>query len=57
VASLVELGRLEEAREAASSLMAMCPMFRIARRRRAGFRDAPRFEAYLAALSRAGLPD
>ena len=57
VASLVELGRLEEAREAAGRLMAAFPTFRIARRRRAGFRDAARFEAYLAALRRAGLPD
>ena len=57
VASLVELGRLEEAREAASRLMASCPTFRIAQRRRSGFRDAARFEAYLAALRRAGLPD
>jgi adenylate cyclase len=57
VASLVELGRLEEAREAASRLMATFPTFRIARRRRAGFRDTARFEAYLAALRRAGLPD
>ena len=57
VASLVELGRLEEAREAAGRLMASCPTFRIARRRRAGFRDTARFEAYLAALRRAGLPD
>jgi TolB-like protein len=57
VASLVELGRPEAAREAAGRLMAACPSFRIARRRRAGFRDAARFEAYLAALRRAGLPD
>jgi adenylate cyclase len=57
VACLVELGRLEEARHAAGRLMAMFPTFRIARRRRAGFRDAARFEAYLAALRRAGLPD
>ena len=57
VASLVELGRLEEARQAAARLMASCPLFRIARRRRAGFRDTARFEAYLAALRRAGLPD
>jgi tetratricopeptide (TPR) repeat protein len=57
VASLVELGRLEEAREAAGHLMAKCPTFGIARRRRAGYRDVARFEAYLAALRRAGLPD
>jgi adenylate cyclase len=57
VASLVELGRLEEAREAAGRLTAAFPTFRISRRRRAGFRDAARFEAYLAALRRAGLPD
>ena len=57
VACLVELGRLEEARHAAGRLMATFPTFRIARRRRAGFRDAARFEAYLAALRRAGLPD
>ena len=57
VAGLVELGRLEEAREAAGQLMARCPTFRISRRRRAGYRDAARFEAYLAALRRAGLPD
>ena len=57
VASLVELGRLEEAREAAGRLMAAFPTFRIARRRRAGFRDTARFEAYLAALRQAGLPD
>lgn len=57
VASLVELGRPEEARQAAGRLMAAFPTFRVARRRRAGFRDAARFEAYLAALRRAGLPD
>jgi adenylate cyclase len=57
VASLVELGRLEEARAAAGRLMAAFPTFRIARRRRAGFRDTARFEAYLAALREAGLPD
>jgi adenylate cyclase len=57
VASLVELGRLEEARQAAGRLMAAFPMFRIARRRRVGFRDTARFEAYLTALGRAGLPD
>src|SRR4051794_12465528 len=57
VASLVELGRLEEAREAAGRLTAAFPTFRISRRRRAGFRDAARFEAYRAALRRAGLPD
>jgi adenylate cyclase len=56
VASLVELGRLEEARAAAGQLMAAFPTFRIAQRRRAGFRDTARFEAYLAALRRAGLP-
>ena len=44
-------------REAAGRLMAAFPTFRIARRRRAGFRDTARFEAYLAALRRAGLPD
>jgi hypothetical protein len=54
---LVELGRLDEAREAAGHLMAACPSFRIARRRRAGYRDTARSEAYLAALRRAGLPD
>ena len=57
VASLVELGRLEEAREAARRLVARFPTFRIAQRRRAGFRDTGRFEAWLAALRRAGLPD
>jgi TolB-like protein len=57
VASLVELGRLEEAREAARRLTAIFPTFRIARRRRAGFRDKARFEVYLTALRRAGLPD
>jgi adenylate cyclase len=57
VASLVELGRLEEARAAAGQLMAAFPTFRIAQRRRAGFRDTARFEAYLAALRRAGLPN
>ena len=57
VASLVELGRLEEARAAAGQLMAAFPTFRIAQRRRAGVRDTARFEAYLAALRRAGLPD
>jgi adenylate cyclase len=57
VASLVELGRLEEAHVAAGQLMAAFPMFRIVQRRRAGFRDIARFEAYLAALRRAGLPD
>jgi adenylate cyclase len=57
VASLVELGRLEEARLAAGRLMVAFPTFKIARRRRAGFRDKVRFEAYLEALRRAGLPD
>jgi adenylate cyclase len=57
VASLVELGRLEEAREAAGRLMAAFPTFRVARLRRAGFRDTTRFEAYLTVLGRAGLPD
>jgi adenylate cyclase len=57
VASLVELGKLDEAREAASRLMAAFPTFRIAQRRRAGFRDTARFEAWLVALRRAGLPD
>jgi adenylate cyclase len=57
VASLVEAGQLEEAREAARRMMATFPTFRIAQRRRMGFRDAARFEAYLAALRRAGLPD
>ena len=57
VASLIELGRLEEAREAAGRLMARFPTFRIARRRRAGYRDTVRFETYLAALRQAGLPD
>jgi hypothetical protein len=57
VASLVELGRLEEARAAAQRLMAAFPTFRIARRRRAGFRGTARFEACLTALRRAGLPD
>jgi hypothetical protein len=54
---LVELGKLDEAREAASRLMAAFPTFRIAQRRRAGFRDTARFEAWLVALRRAGLPD
>jgi hypothetical protein len=54
---LVELGRLEEARAAAQRLMAAFPTFRIARRRRAGFRGTARFEACLTALRRAGLPD
>jgi adenylate cyclase len=57
VASLVEAGQLEEAREAARRMMATFPTFRIAQRRRMGFRDAARFEVYLAALRRAGLPD
>ncbi|HEX6011574.1 MAG TPA: adenylate/guanylate cyclase domain-containing protein [Geminicoccaceae bacterium] len=57
VASLVELGRLEEAREAAKRLTAQFPTFRIAQLRRAGVRDAARFEAWLEALRRAGLPD
>jgi hypothetical protein len=57
VASLVELGRLEEARQAAGRLMAAFPMFRIARRRRVGFRDTARFEAHLTALRQTGLPD
>jgi tetratricopeptide (TPR) repeat protein len=57
VASLVELGRLQEARAAALRLMAAFPAFRVSRRRRAGFRDTARFESYLAALRQAGLPD
>ena len=57
VACLIELGRLEEVREAARLLMSIAPGFRIARRRRAGWRDAAKFEGYLAALGRAGLPD
>jgi len=56
VASLVEAGRLEEARGAAARLMAVFPTFTIGRRRRAGFKDTVPFEAYLAALRRAGLP-
>jgi tetratricopeptide (TPR) repeat protein len=55
VASLVELGRSEKAREAAGRLLAAFPTFRIARRRRAGYRDAASFEAYLAALPIGGL--
>lgn len=57
VGSLVELGRLDEAREAAGRLMAAFPTFRVARLHQAGFRDTGRFEAYLAALRQAGLPD
>lgn len=57
VASLVEVGRLEEARGAAVRLMALFPTFTIGRRRRAGFKDTVPFEVYLAALRRAGLPD
>jgi tetratricopeptide (TPR) repeat protein len=57
VASLVELGRLEEAREAARRLLAAFPAFGVAKRRRSGFRQTAQFEAYLAALRRAGLPD
>jgi adenylate cyclase len=57
VVSLIKLGRPEEAREAAERLMALFPAFRIARRRRAGFRDTARFEVYLSALRGAGLPD
>jgi hypothetical protein len=57
VACLVELGRSEEARETAGRLMSVAPSFRIARRRRAGWRDVAKFEGNLAALRRAGLPD
>jgi adenylate cyclase len=57
VAALVELGRLDEARYAAGRLLAKFPDFRIARRRRAGWRDVERREAFIAALRKAGLPE
>jgi TolB-like protein len=56
VAALVYLGRLDEARYAASRMQAAFPAVSIARRRRAAFRDAAKFEAYLTALASAGLP-
>jgi adenylate cyclase len=56
IAGLVELGRMEEARDAGARLMLVYPNFTIARRRRASYRDTKAFERYLAALERAGLP-
>ena len=57
VASLVRAGRTEEAREASRRLLAASPACRVGPLRRIGFRDAPRFEAYLHDLRQAGLPD
>jgi tetratricopeptide (TPR) repeat protein len=56
IAGLVELGRMDEARDAAARLMAVYPNFTVARRHRANYRDTQAFERYLAALERAGLP-
>ena len=57
VASLIRLGRTEEAREAVQRLLAVSPACRAGSFRRIGFRDAPRFEVYLQELHQAGLPD
>jgi hypothetical protein len=57
VASLVRLGRIEEARKGARPLLAVSPGFRVRRFRQAGFQDAPWFEAYLQELRQAELPD
>jgi TolB-like protein/class 3 adenylate cyclase len=55
VASLVRLGRMEEAHEAVRRLLAVSPACRVGPLRRIGFRDVPRFEAYLHELCQAGL--
>lgn len=57
IATLVEMGRMEEAREEVAEYLAISPDFRLSTFRNTPFQHAADQERYYGALRKAGLPD